>query len=144
MVYSEFEQYELQNEQKDASLPDDDQDIDPKYFKSRNNNEFSDSEDEESDFEDDQYDDDVDYSNWNLRRCAAATLDSFAQIFRAELLPVFIPLIQQKMNNANHWSIQESIILAIGAVAKGCYKSLTDYLPTLMPFLLQQLKNPEV
>lgn len=147
MVYSEDEQILLKNEQHDSSIPDDDQDIEPKYYKSRTN-EFSDEDDEEETYSDDDFDDDynddTDYSNWNIRKCAAATLDSLAQIYRADLLPVFIPIIQQRMKEANHWSIQESIILAIGAVGKGCYRSLTDYLPELMPFLFQQLKSTEV
>jgi hypothetical protein len=41
-----------------------------------------------------QLDDDEDVSEWNLRKCAAASLDTLANVFHHELLPVLLPLLQ--------------------------------------------------
>ena len=89
-------------------------------------------------------DDDEDATDWNLRKCAAASLDSLAEAFQAEILPIVLPELNTKLADAHDWKARESAILALGAIAEGCYDGLQPHLPGLVPFLLQLLQDPMV
>lgn len=99
------------------------------------------AEDEE---DDDDYTDDDEVSNWTLRKCAAAALDALAGVYRSDLLPYLLPKVQDALNSkseieseeAKCWIVRESGVLALGAIAEGCFDKLRDFLPMLIPFLI--------
>jgi transportin-1 len=102
-----------------------------------------DSDDE--DFEDDDEDwQDDEVSNWTLRKCAAAALDTLANVYKSDLLPFLLPKLQAALNSKSDneeeekkcWVVRESGVLALGAIAEGCFDKLRDYLPALIPFLI--------
>lgn len=80
---------------------------------------------------------------WTLRKCAAAALDILANTFQENLLPIFLPHIRQMLEHSN-WLIRETAILAVGAVAEGCFEGMAPYLAELVPFLLGNICFPRV
>jgi len=75
-------------------------------------------------------------AEWTARKAAASALDHLANAFRQEILQVVLPLIQQKLESPK-WEVQESGVLALGAIAMGCMESLVQFLPRVMELLLQ-------
>lgn len=98
---------------------------------------------DDSEDEDDEDDDDDDSMlQWNLRRCSAASLDNLANGYGNQVLPVLLPLLQERLSLDGPWPLVESGILALGAIADGCYTGITPHLPQLFPFLMQKLNDP--
>jgi transportin-1 len=86
--------------------------------------------------------DDEEFSGrWNLRKCSAASLDTLATIYRAEILPFLLPLLQQTLSSRDNWLLRESGVLALGAVAEGCYEGIKQFLPQLIPHILDLLRD---
>lgn len=103
-----------------------------------------DENEDEDDIDDDHFEQDDEYaSEWNLRKCAASSLDTLSHTFNDELLPVLLPHINERIQPANEWFVKESAVLAIGAVAEGCYSGMEIYLPQLVPYLLNTLDDPK-
>lgn len=75
--------------------------------------------DDDDDYMDDEFDDEVS-TEWNLRKCAAASLDVLAVRFKAELLDVLLDSLKDKLYSGD-WLQRESGILALGAMAEGEY-----------------------
>jgi hypothetical protein len=50
---------------------------------------------------------------WNLRKCSAAGLDMLSNVFGDELLPVLLPIVEQRLKEPS-WEARESAILALG------------------------------
>ncbi|KAF1781744.1 Armadillo-type fold [Phytophthora cactorum] len=48
----------------------------------------------------------------------------------------------ERLAQEQPWPLVESGILALGAIADGCYNGITPHLPQLYPFLLQKLEDP--
>ena len=69
-------------------------------------------------------------------KCAAASLDTLASTFNNEMLPILIPELNRMLFD-DEWEVKEAGILALGAVAEGCYTGVEAHLPELIPFLLQ-------
>eukprot|EP00762_Andalucia_godoyi_P004307 ANDGO_05488.mRNA.1 Importin subunit beta-2 len=110
--------------------------------------EGADQEDDD-DFEDDDDDngddaEDAESAN-TVRRSAAASLDSLAACYPDELLPVMMEHVQRGLQNPD-WLVREACILAIGAVADGCYELMEPSLSTMFPFLWQNASqgNPPI
>ncbi|KAI0225292.1 hypothetical protein L0F63_002794 [Massospora cicadina] len=140
MVYSEEELLELEESMVDASVPDRDQDIRPHHQLGRDHGHHKHaSEDPELDDDDDLEDYDT---KWNLRKCSAAALDQLSNIFGNDLLEVLFPLLNEKLQHAE-WTHRECGILALGAVAEGCFTGIRPHLPSLVDYLLQQFKDPQ-
>jgi len=74
-------------------------------------------------------------AEWTARKAAASSLDHLANAFRQDILDVVLPLIQQKLEDSN-WEVQESGVLALGAIAFGCMESLVQFLPKVLELLL--------
>lgn len=152
MVYSPEEQEELVSQNELAvGAGADGSSLKPIFHKSKaqqikGDTDVQDDDGFMGDMDDDDDDDDgfEDGGNaWTLRKCAAASLDSLASLYDAELiLPTLLPLLEQGMSNNNSpgasWA-QEACILALGAIAEGCIAELTPYLGQLHPHLLQCL-----
>lgn len=140
MRYSETDPALKANEE-DSSVPDREEDIKPRFHKSKQHG-FSGVG--ESDEEDDD-DDDENGGDWNIRRCSAASLDVLASIFAKDLLDKLFPLLKETLLNDN-WLVKESGILALGAIAEGCMDGVVPHLGELIPFLLAMMfdKKPLV
>lgn len=143
MIYSESDIVLLTTNDDDASNPDRDQDIKVRHAKSKlhsldqqnqqqqqvqqknGQNGDIDEEDDDDDFFDDDDDEEDPYAEWNLRKCAALALDVISNTCDAnELLQHLLPILQEKLNDQN-WTVRESGILALGAIAEGMYHSLS-------------------
>ncbi|TFK01396.1 PIN2/TERF1-interacting telomerase inhibitor 1 [Platysternon megacephalum] len=120
MKYSEIDIILLKGDvEEDEAIPDSEQDIKPRFHKSRTVT-LQHEEDRTQDDEDgeDEDDDDDTLSDWNLRKCSAAALDVLANVFRDELLPHLLPLLKGLLFHPE-WVIKESGILVLGAIAEG-------------------------
>lgn len=151
MVYSELERLYLEEE---TSRPDKDSDIAPHIHQPKIHvhdqklgaqmSNYDDDDDEDEDYEDED-DNEFDSTNdWNLRKCSAASLDLFSDIYGNPLLQILLPQIQARMQPNQPWEVRESAILAIGAVAEGCKTGMEVHLQNLVPYLTAQLKDPKV
>ncbi|KTG43331.1 hypothetical protein cypCar_00006704 [Cyprinus carpio] len=132
MKYSEIDIILLKGDvEEDEAVPDNEQDIKPRFHKSRTvtlRHEGDEGEEgEESDEDDD--DDDDSLSDWNLRKCSAAALDVLANVFRDELLPHLLPVLKELLFHPE-WVVKESGILVLGAIAE-----------ELIPHLIQCLSD---
>jgi transportin-1 len=100
-------------------VPDREEDIRPRFHKSRTHTiKHAEENEGEEDDDDDVLDDDNTLSDWNLRKCSAAALDVLANVFHEELLPVLVPILKETLFH-QEWDIKESGILALGAIAEG-------------------------
>ncbi|KAI9331648.1 armadillo-type protein [Zopfochytrium polystomum] len=94
----------------------------------------------------DDDDDDADLADdsnmgWNLRKCAAASLDAIASAFGDQLVPHLLPPLKAALSS-DDWIQREAGILALGAVAVGCARGLEVYLGELVKFLWVCLGDP--
>ncbi|KAL8274192.1 hypothetical protein Esti_001877 [Eimeria stiedai] len=87
---------------------------------------------------------------WSLRKGSALALDHLASVFREEILPFVLPLIeqglqqqQQQQQEEDSWLRQEAAVLTLGAVAQGCQESLAPHLRNVLLFLLQLCTHPK-
>ncbi|NXM88217.1 TNPO1 protein, partial [Oenanthe oenanthe] len=145
MKYSEIDIILLKGDvEEDEAIPDSEQDIRPRFHRSRTvaqpHEEDRIEDDDDDDDDDNDLDDDDTISDWNLRKCSAAALDVLANVFRDELLPHILPLLKELLFHPE-WVVKESGILVLGAIAEGCMQGMIPYLPELIPHLIQCLSN---
>lgn len=152
MVYSEEDllDFEAEEQSQHENVPDRPEDIKPVFHRGKGaggdhgrDHEVGATDDDDDD-DDDDFDDDDDDSmlQWNLRRCSAASLDSLSNGYGNLILPDLLPLLKERLSLPGPWPLVESGILALGAIADGCYSGITEHLPHLFPFLLQKLEDP--
>lgn len=139
MVYADEQIFLMQilDERDDARVADNDEDVRPNMAKAKTHNV---GKNQDSDSESDDDEDDLDL--WNLRRCSAATLDALSLDYPDEVIAVTLPILHEKIVSPE-WPVREAAILAFGAMAKGCIELARDQLPTLVPFLVERLKDSE-
>ncbi|KAI1233190.1 hypothetical protein IHE44_0004781 [Lamprotornis superbus] len=122
--------------EEDEDIPDSEQDIRPRFHRSRTvaqpHEEDHIEDDDDDDDDDNDLDDDDTISDWNLRKCSAAALDVLANVFRDELLPHILPLLKELLFHPE-WVVKESGILVLGAIAED------TYLKPLMTELLKRI-----
>ncbi|XP_075435678.1 transportin-1 [Ascaphus truei] len=142
MKYSEIDIILLKGDvEEDEAVPDSEQDIRPRFHKSRTVSQQHEEDGiEEEDDDDDDLDDDDTISDWNIRKCSAAALDVLANVFRDDLLPHILPLLKELLFHPE-WVVKESGILVLGAIAEGCMQGMIPYLPELIPHLIQCLAD---
>lgn len=99
----------------------------------------ADEDEDEEDYDDDDEDDD-DFSEWTLRKCAAAALDVMATAYEADLMNILLPHLKDKLWSSD-WLQRESGILTLGAMAEGCMTHLSQHLPILIPYLIETLND---
>jgi transportin-1 len=128
MKYSQedIEVFEIEEQEQHESVVDRAESIKPIFHKNK----------QPAPGEDDDDDDDSEVAQWNLRKCSAAGLDVLSTSFGDKILPHLLPALQARLADQGHWSIRESGILALGAIAEGCYMGLQTHLPQLFPYLL--------
>ncbi|NXG12433.1 TNPO1 protein, partial [Sakesphorus luctuosus] len=142
MKYSEIDIILLKGDvEEDEAIPDSEQDIRPRFHRSKTVAQQHEEDGiEDDDDDDDELDDDDTISDWNLRKCSAAALDVLANVFRDELLPHILPLLKELLFHPE-WVVKESGILVLGAIAEGCMQGMIPYLPELIPHLIQCLSD---
>jgi len=139
MVYSQADYMGMEHSQVEddnAAVPDSAQEIAPRIHKDRG---------EDKDDDDDgggQSSGGAWGAEWTARKAAASSLDNLATAFRGDILEVVLPLIQQKLEDQN-WEVQESGVLALGAIAFGCMEGLMAFLPRVMELLLKLCQAPK-
>uniref|UniRef100_A0A914VK87 Transportin-1 n=1 Tax=Plectus sambesii TaxID=2011161 RepID=A0A914VK87_9BILA len=142
MKYSEMDILLLKGDvEEDAMVPDRLEDIRPRFHRAKTQMQKH-MRDENEVNEDDDMDDGGDDSSteWNLRKCAAASLDVLSNIFGDDFLPTLLPILKETLFH-QQWEIKESGILALGAVAEGCMNGMTTHLPELIPYLIGCLQD---
>uniref|UniRef100_A0A8C5FD70 Transportin 1 n=1 Tax=Gadus morhua TaxID=8049 RepID=A0A8C5FD70_GADMO len=140
MKYSEIDIILLKGDtEEDEAVPDNEQDIRPRFHRSRTVAQHHEGggihDDDGDDDDDDDLDDDETISDWNLRKCSAAALDVLANVFRDDLLAHLLPLLKELLFHPE-WVVKESGILVLGAIAEGCMQGMITYLPELIPHLV--------
>lgn len=162
MVYSDDDAEVQGLFNNDAHMEDNDTDIKPRFHKARTvqqshddknksseentnngNNKDDDDDDDDSMFDDDEDEDGDIYSEWNLRKCSAASLDIFSSVFNKEILPFVLPILGEQLARPE-WKLKEAAILAFGAIAEGCLDWIMPDLPQLIPFLVDTLRDNNV
>uniref|UniRef100_A0A8C4N7S8 Transportin 1 n=1 Tax=Eptatretus burgeri TaxID=7764 RepID=A0A8C4N7S8_EPTBU len=140
MKYSEIDIILLKGDvEEDESVPDTEQDIRPRFHRSRTVSQAHAADGQNSTDEDDDIDEDA-LSDWNIRKCSAAALDVLANVFREDLLPHLLPLLKELLFHQD-WVYKESGILVLGAIAEGCMQGMSPYLPELIPHLITCLSD---
>ena len=141
MRYSENDLILLEGKDEyDTHIPDRDSDIRPRFHKSKNKNTTPFLlEDMDFDSDDGIFGDDFG-SEWNIRKCSAAALDVLSNVFHDELLDPLLPILQNCLIN-NDWTVKESGILVLGAIAEGCMTGMMPHLDELVPFLISSLSD---
>lgn len=155
MIYNEDDQARLESEAEDAEEEDKEQDIKPQFATAKNGEKgisiktapngyaFDDddtSEGEIDEFGDDYGDDPED--QWNLRRCSAASLDSFSTRFHGRVFEVTLPYLQENLNHKD-WPNREAAVLALGAISAGCMDVVQPHLPDLTKYLIMLLNDQQ-
>ncbi|XP_033121326.1 transportin-1-like [Anneissia japonica] len=141
MKYSEIDIILLKGDvEDDETIPDSEQDIKPRFHKSKTHSQQHTNNDDEDNDSDSDYgmDDDDALSDWNLRKCSAAALDVLANVFRDELMPILLPILNETLAHQD-WEVKESGILVLGAIAEGCSNAMVPHLPELTKYLIQCL-----
>ncbi|EQC25300.1 hypothetical protein SDRG_16823 [Saprolegnia diclina VS20] len=145
MVYSEetISMFEIEEQEQNESVPDRPEDIKPIFHKAKpQENRGNTDEDGDDDEDDGDMDDDEDVEQWTLRKSAAAGLDTISHAFGVDILPILLPLLQERLGHTGHWAVRESGILALGAIAEGCMDGILPHLPALFPYLLTLMDDP--
>jgi len=138
MVYSQADYMGMEHamwEDDNAAVPDAAQDIRP-----RNHKETGDEDDDDGGGAQDGGG--AWGAQWTARKAAASSLDNLSHMFRGNILEVVLPLIQRKLEDQN-WEVQESGVLALGAIAFGCMEGLMQYMPKVMELLLKLCQAPK-
>lgn len=145
MVYSEMDIAMMDNSD-DADEEDKDEDIKPtvaKINRALNDHSSKGVKANEDEDEDDEEDEDGDFSTeWNLRKCSAATLDVLASVSPEQVLEIILPILKENIVSTE-WPIREASILAFGAIAEGGIEFASKQLPELVPFLVDRLQDQE-
>lgn len=168
MIWSEDDQARLEAEaEDDAEKEDREQDIKPQFatakvagaagtsaIKTENSNGGAKAavngyayDDDDDDLSEGEVEDDDDYGEdpedlWNLRKCSAAALDTFATHFHARVFEVTLPYLKDNLNHSD-WANREAAVLALGAISVGCMDVVQPNLPDLVPFLITLLSDPQ-
>ncbi|KAJ1838382.1 hypothetical protein LPJ73_007094, partial [Coemansia sp. RSA 2703] len=132
MVYTDRDLMMLDNDDDDAVVPDSDQDIKPRHHRARTHDHHEgggagsgdegegDDVDSDEDYDyDSEEDEDEIYSEWNLRKCSAASLDVMSTAFGDQVLEFVLPALREELAS-DDWRVKEAGILALGAIAEGC------------------------
>ncbi|PLB33468.1 putative importin beta-2 subunit [Aspergillus candidus] len=159
MVYDEDEAIRLTNEGDDADEEDRVEDLKPQFAKSKgarmdgskteaqaNGNAPPAAEDEddelsEGEIEDSEFGDDPE-GEWTLRKCSAAALDIFANVYHQPIFEVILPYLKETIRH-EQWPQREAAVLTLGAVADGCMDAVTPHLPELVPYLISLLNDSQ-
>lgn len=159
MVYDEEEAIRLAGEGDDADVEDREEDLKPQFARSKagrldttknagqqngdaqappqeEDDDLSEGEIEDSEFGDDPEDE------WTLRKCSAAALDVFSNVYHEPIFEVILPYLKETLRH-EQWVQREAAVLTLGAVADGCMDAVTPHLPELVPYLISLLNDSQ-
>lgn len=132
MQYSETDYLNMNDANDDTGERDHAQDIEPRFHTERNHGDEDDAEGKkESSWG----------AEWTTRKASAASLDALACRYGQRLLTIALPIISANLSNQTDFEVQESAVLAIGAIAGGCMHLLSNDLPQLMAHLVHKIQN---
>jgi hypothetical protein len=125
MVYSKAD-YEAMDEAvwaaDDASVPDREEAVEPRFRTERGNHETG--EPAMTEDEDDEEGGNLWGESWTARKAAARSLDALASALGGEILEKLLPLLEIAMASSN-WQVSEAGVLALGAISAGeCLEEL--------------------
>ncbi|GAT23054.1 importin beta-2 subunit [Aspergillus luchuensis] len=157
MVYDEDEAIRLTGEGDDAEDEDRQEDLKPQFAKSKsgkldmsksgqaNGNAAPEEEDDddlsEGEIEDSEFGDDPE-DEWTLRKCSAAALDVFSNVYHDPIFEIILPYLKETLRH-EQWPHREAAVLTLGAVADGCMDAVTPHLPELVPYLISLLNDAQ-
>ncbi|KAL4970331.1 putative importin beta-2 subunit [Aspergillus stella-maris] len=159
MVYDDEEAIRLAGEGDDADQEDREEDLKPQFARSKagrldmsktggqqNGNAQPTPEEEDDDLsegeiEDSEFGDDPE-DEWTLRKCSAAALDVFSNVYHEPIFNVILPYLKETLRH-EQWVQREAAVLTLGAVADGCMDAVTPHLPELVPYLISLLNDPQ-
>lgn len=157
MVYDEDEAIRLAGEGDDAHVEDREEDLKPQFARSKagrldtkvggqngtepalapqEDDDVSEGEIDDSEFGDDPEDE------WTLRKCSAAALDVFSNVYHEPIFEVILPYLKETLGH-ERWVQREAAVLTLGAVADGCMEAVTPHLPELVPYLISLLGDSQ-
>lgn len=161
MVYEEDDVLRLMSEEDDADTEDRVEDLKPQFAKTKagrldmskqgdqangaeqqeqpqeeEEGELSEGEIEDSEFGADPEDE------WTLRKCSAAALDVFSNVYHDPIFEVILPYLKETLRH-EQWPNREAAVLTLGAVADGCMNAVTPHLPELVPYLISLLNDAQ-
>ncbi|KAJ9204689.1 hypothetical protein DTO166G4_6939 [Paecilomyces variotii] len=158
MVYDEDDAIRLAGEQDDAEQEDREEDLKPQFAKSKgarlelskgdgasaNGNAANTEDDDLSDGEidDSEFGDEDPEDEWTLRKCSAAALDVFANVYHNPVFEIILPYLKDTLRH-EQWPNREAAVLTLGAVADGCMDAVTPHLPELVPYLISLLNDAQ-
>jgi len=149
MRYSEADLCALRGDEEDSNVPDRVEDIKPRFHRARTQGlggdasalaSMSSALGGDDDDEGGEGEEDDASTEWNLRKCAAASLDVLSGIFGDPFLDHLLPILKECLFH-EQWEMKESAILALGAVAEGCTNGMTPHLSELIPYLINSLQD---
>lgn len=77
---------------------------------------------------------------WTLRKCSAASLDALSLQFQSAMVVIVFPHLNGALNHEDVL-IKEAAILALGAIADGCVKSMHAIMPQIIAHLLTLMND---
>ena len=161
MVYEEDDVIRLMAEEDDAEAEDRAEDLKPKFAKAQGargekkqgdqangaqqqQQQQPQEEDEddlsEGEIEDSEFGDPED--EWTLRKCSAAALDVFSNVYHNPIFEIILPYLKETLRH-EQWPNREAAVLTLGAVADGCMDAVTPHLPELVPYLISLLNDAQ-
>lgn len=137
--YAGLDQAQLEDD--NASVSDMTNTLAPRFHRSERGG----GDDEDDDDDDDDDDDEINGggakstwgNNWTVRKSAAFALDVLCVALRGKMLPHCLGLIEQRLQNESSWEVQESGVLALGAISKGCLSDLDQFVPVVLQLLIR-------
>ncbi|CAI7671587.1 hypothetical protein N7533_005980 [Penicillium manginii] len=157
MIYEEDDVIRLMQENDDAEAEDRAEDLKPQFAKAKSdklnatkqgqqaNGAVPQQEDEddlsEGEIEDSEFGDDPE-DEWTLRKCSAAALDVFSNVYHDPIFEIILPYLKETLRHSQ-WPNREAAVLTLGAVADGCMDAVTPHLPELVPYLISLLTDAQ-
>jgi transportin-1 len=135
LKYSEFE---LSLIRKDLEGTASAENIDPSMYMAHARVEGDDDDDED----DEAAEHFLSGKNWNVRKCAAASLDVICGYCGSPIYHVTMHEISTRLMNGD-WLVREAALLGLGAIADGAMEDIAKDLPTIFPTILEYVSDPQ-
>ncbi|CUV07896.1 unnamed protein product [Cryptosporidium hominis] len=130
-IFTDFDYIEMDPSHFEDKTEDDLHSIGPRFHQGRTDN---------SESNDDEVELGAWGNQWTVRKASALALDHISVIYGDEILGELLPKIEETLQDPN-WEKQESAILVLGAIARGCIKGLSPFLPRVLSYLVKLTSN---
>ncbi|KAK6590609.1 importin beta like ARM repeat alpha superhelix [Cryptosporidium xiaoi] len=125
-IFTDFDYIEMDPSHFEDKVEDDQHSMGPRFHQGRGSNGDDDDEVEIGAWG----------NQWTVRKASALALDHISVVFGNEILKDLLPLIENRLQNQD-WEKQESAVLALGAIARGCLGGLSPFLPKVLNYLFR-------